>query len=257
MAGSPPIASEQAFLYRNAGGAPTMVSMPSPHAFAQLTPIPNATGEILITGGRDATGAVTDLAAVYDPTRKLFVAPAPPPGSLRFSGHMASPRVGHVAVALGLNNVVFIYGGDNGSGAVALPEVFVPTAGSAGAFLDVVKPSGALQPAANMSAVTLGLGTDSALLFGGESGGSVLPTVYRVTAIDSPTTNGMQPFALAISTPSDAAAVDPPRSQGAAVRLQDGTVLYVGGREGSAPSAASQLFVPCFDACLQAVTLSP
>ena len=258
MTGSPAIATEQAFLYRSGGGMPAMVSMPSAHAFAQLTPVPNATGEILITGGRDAAGMVTALAAVYDPAKRLFVTPAPPPGgSTLFRGPMATPRIGHVAVALGLNHVIFLYGGNDGTGATTRPEVFVPTAGAAGAFLDVMTPSGTLQPAENMSAVTLGLGTDSALLVGGESSGSVLSTVYRVTAIDAPTTNGTKAFQLAISTPSDAAAVDPPRSQGAAVRLQDGTVLYVGGREGTAPSTASQLFVPCFDACLSAVTLSP
>ncbi len=261
-------ASATGWIYR-AGATAQPVAMPSPHTFAVLTPLPTNTGELLITGGLDATGAPTALATVYHPADETFVTPMAPNGTNLYRSQMSDARVGHIAVAAGLNDVIIIYGGFNGTTAIAKPEVFVPAAGVAGAFLDA-STTGALNLPPTENAEALEAGLRNVVVVGGETSGTPLSTVLELQAIDPASTGGAQPFLLNATQLSASA---PARARAALARLVDGTLLLVGGGVASSatqprapidPTTAidAQLFVPCFsspsnESCLSEVTLSP
>ena len=238
--------------------------MPSQHAFAAVTPLPTNTGEILVTGGLDGSGMPTALAAVYSPAQKKFIAPAPPGGTSLFRGQMLAPRVGHVAVAAGLNDVVIIYGGNNGSSTISKPEVFVPAAGVVGAFLDTQVTGSGSMLMATQYAQALAVGERNIIVVGGEASGTPLANVVELQAIDSASSGGAQPFHLNAVALAPAA---PARARASLARNVDGSLLLVGGGVGGAAAAriptdastttAAQLMVPCSDACKLAVTLSP
>lgn len=248
-----------AFIYRP-GSTPRMVAMPSAHAFAAATSLQNNTGEILVTGGYDDTNQPTAAATIYDPSTAKFVTPTAAPGSSVTRTQMKTPRVGHVAVSIGLNQVVLIYGGNDGTKTVAAPEVFVPNAGATGAFVDV-QASGAATatPAEHLSAVAVG--GSSVLLIGGENNGGALSQLLRVQALDMPSASPTGPFGVSITVPSVMATAQPARARAAVVRLVDGSVLYVGGGIGqprvptdATTATAAQIFVPCWEQCVANVT---
>ncbi|HYQ65050.1 DUF6603 domain-containing protein [Actinophytocola sp.] len=98
----------------SAAGAP-------PVAVAEADAVRLNTGQVLVAGGADATGAVVAAATVFDPVTRTWATPAAP---------LATARRRHTAVRLGDGRVV-VAGGLGADGApMAGVEVFDPATGT-------------------------------------------------------------------------------------------------------------------------------
>src|ERR1700678_3457424 len=78
-------------------------------------------GDVLIEGGRSASGSDLDTAELYDPTAQTFTT---------LSTNMITPRSGHVGVTLPYNGKVLIAGGTSGGQPVTANELYDPVAGA-------------------------------------------------------------------------------------------------------------------------------
>jgi hypothetical protein len=235
-----------ALLIDAAAGQVTSVAttgMPA-RASAVATALGNAAGEVLITGGIDASGPRDD-AAVYEPSSRTFLTPGAAGGNFR--GRMLTRRVGHTATLL-TGGAVLILGGSQGSTSVAAPEVFFPEAGNAGAFVTV---SSTTMPTPREGHVAVLLDGGAVLIAGGQtvsaSGTTALTEVERFDPTPSETDvaagTALYQGNLAMARyPLPSARVQP-----AVATLPDGTALLLGGSSGSAgtPVSGALVYVAC------------
>ena len=209
----------------------TSIALPAPRAFASAAML--AGGDVLVTGGLDGNGNPLDDAIVY--SGGAFVALAPT-GDARAT--MLAARVGHSTTLLG-DGAILVYGGSDGNGSLALPELYRPELGG---FITVGPFD--LQPRERHDAVALADG--SVLLFGGEAApppnGTPLPVQQLLRAV---------PRAGSVDLLLDFPAT-PLRADAAGLLLADGSIFYAEGAVGEARTLAggAQLLVPCFDDCL-------
>ncbi|HBB86211.1 MAG TPA: hypothetical protein DC047_01185, partial [Blastocatellia bacterium] len=152
-----------------------------------------ADGSVLVSGGEDANGFITE-AEIYDPTS----------GTFSVSGNLSAPRADHTATRLP-DGRVLIAGGRGQLGPLSSTEVFDPASGAFTAGPDL---NGARS---GHSATRL---SDGRIVFaGGDASGSV--EIY-------------DPSANAFS--SVGANMLAPRAQHSAALLNDGNILFVGGK---------------------------
>ena len=222
-------------LVLRAGAVAATVPLPAPRAFATVVTLAN--GDVLVSGGLDVTGAALADALVYSASANAFQT-LTATGDSRAT--MLSARVGHSATLLG-DGTALIYGGSNGQGSMALPEVYSP---SLSGFVTVGPFN--LQERERQVAVTLADG--SALIFGGESAPSTAAAQVAVRQLlrAFPTAGALE---LLLDYPPP-----PERADAVGLVLRDGSVFFAGGAVGPDRTLAggAQLLVPCFDDCLLA-----
>ncbi len=222
-------------LVLRAGAVAATVPLPAPRAFA--TAVALANGDVLVSGGLDVTGAVLADALLYSASANAFV-PLTATGGSRAT--MLAARVGHSATLLG-DGTAFIYGGSNGQGSMALPEVYQPALGG---FVTV----GPFNLQERERHVAVALADGSALIFGGESAPSTAAAQVPVQQLlrAFPTAGALE---LLLDFPPP-----PERADAVGLVLRDGSVFFAGGAVGPNRTLAggAQLLVPCFDDCLLA-----
>jgi hypothetical protein len=165
-------------------------------------------GRVLLTGGDQNAGYRSQLASaeIYDPATGIFSA----------TGSMSTPREGHTATMLRDGRVLVVGGSPNGIQTTGSAEVYDP---SSGAFSHV----GHLhQP--RVAHVAALLGTGQVLIAGGGRGGMPGGYIsYNTAELYDPATSSFT--AMHARMKSD-------RVGAAAVKLNDGRVLIVGGKSG-------------------------
>ncbi len=165
-------------------------------------------GRALLTGGDQNAGYRSQLASaeIYDPATGIFSA----------TGSMATPREGHTATMLRDGRVLVVGGSPNGIQTTGSAEIYDP---SSGAFSH----AGHLhQP--RVAHVAALLGTGQVLIAGGGRGGMPGGYIsYNTAELYNPATSSFT--AMNARMKSD-------RVGAAAVKLNDGRVLIVGGKSG-------------------------
>ena len=182
-------------------------------------------GRILIVGGDDVSGAVLDVAEIYDPVD----------GSLRLlENRMTSPRVWHTATLLEDGRVLIVGGASkpNTSAAYRLhtAEVFDPVNETFTAVVDGMFEADGITPISRIfhAAARLNDGTNRVLVSGGELDN-------RTAQLFDQETDSFGPPIL-MQNPSGRAAHD-------AVALGDGRVLLLGGNQ-SGGRDSTEIFDP-------------
>jgi len=160
-----------------------------------------SSGKVLVTGGSDGTGAISN-AEIYDPGTGLFTATA----------NLIGLRQSHTSTLLGTGKVVVIGGLNNSGTRLSTAELFDPTGGGgAGTFTS----TGNLVNGRQVHAATLLL-SGKVLVSGGNFSGS-----YTTTAeLYDPAGSG---------TFSSTGAMAAPRCSHDSARLPSGKVLVAGG----------------------------
>ncbi|MGC2322709.1 MAG: kelch repeat-containing protein, partial [Terriglobales bacterium] len=173
---------------------------------------------MLVTGGTTASG-ITNSAEIYDPAT----------GSWSSAGAMAESLTGHTASALP-DGTVLLAGGQNSSGPSSTLEIFDPTATTfayAGNLRDARQ---------NHAAATLQDGR--ILLVGGTSvaaDGSA--TVLKSAEIYDPV----------LKEVSSASPLNIARASHSLTTLVDGTVVAIGGNDGTSDLASAEVYQPASD----------
>jgi N-acetylneuraminic acid mutarotase len=165
-------------------------------------------GRVLLTGGVQNAGFRSELASaeIYDPGAGTFSA----------TGSMSVPREGHTATMLRDGRVLIAGGSDNGIHTLDSAEIYDPTSGT-------FRGTGHLhQP--RIAHVAALLGTGKVLIAGGGRGG--MPGGY----ISYDTAEMYDPAAGSFT--AIRAHMKSDRVGAAAVKLNDGRVLIVGGKSG-------------------------
>ena len=165
-------------------------------------------GRVLLTGGVKNVGFRSELASaeIYDPASGTFSA----------TGSMSVPREGHTATLLRDGRVLVVGGSDNGTHTLDTAEVYDP---SIGAFSRVGHLN---QP--RVAHVAALLGTGKVLIAGGGRGGMPGGYIsYDTVELYNPSTRTFSPML---------ARMNYDRVGAAAVSLNDGRVLIVGGKSG-------------------------
>jgi len=181
-------------------------SMTAPRAGQTITLLRD--GRVLLTGGVQNAGFRSELASaeIYDPGAGTFSA----------TGSMSVPREGHTATMLRDGRVLIAGGSDNGIHTLDSAEIYDPTSGT-------FRGTGHLhQP--RIAHVAALLGTGKVLIAGGGRGG--MPGGY----ISYDTAEMYDPAAGSFT--AIRAHMKSDRVGAAAVKLNDGRVLIVGGKSG-------------------------
>jgi N-acetylneuraminic acid mutarotase len=165
-------------------------------------------GRILVTGGVQNAGFRSQLASaeIYDPGTGTFSA----------TGSMTTPREGHTATMLRDGRVLIVGGSANGVRTLDSAEIYNPASGIFSATGHLNQPR-----VAHVAAL---LGTGKVLIAGGGRGGMPGGYIsYDTAEMYDPATRSFSPVRAHMN--SD-------RVGAAAVRLNDGRVLIVGGKSG-------------------------
>jgi hypothetical protein len=172
-----------------------------------------ASGDVLVAGGLDLTGAPVAQAELYDPSSATF-APA---------AAMISPRVGHTATLLGSGAVLFTGGLDSNGNPLNAAELYDASSGS-------FDQTGAMaQARSGHSATEL---QDGTVLI---AGGSGIGEPVGAAEIYSAQAAGF----------SGAGAMITPRAHHTATLLGNGLVLIAGGTDANGnPVGAAELYDP-------------
>ncbi|MCR4295301.1 MAG: Ig-like domain-containing protein, partial [Elusimicrobia bacterium] len=174
-----------------------------------------ADGRVLVAGGHDPTGAITNAVEIYDPALSTWTAAAP----------MSSGRVAHT-LALLSDGRVLAAGGWNGSSLLSGAEIYDPAANAwtAAAAMSVVR---------IFSAVAT-LGDGKILVVGGSNGDSAIATAEAY----DPATGAWTP----------AGTMGAARYYHRAALLPDGKVLTAGGNGPAGPTATADVYDPATNA---------
>jgi len=181
-------------------------SMTVPRAGQTITMLRD--GRVLLTGGVKNVGFRSELASaeIYDPASGTFSA----------TGSMSVPREGHTATLLRDGRVLVVGGSDNGTHTLDTAEVYDPSIGAFSRAGHLNQPR-----VAHVAAL---LGTGKALIAGGGRGGMPGGYIsYDTAELYNPSTRTFSPML---------ARMHYDRVGAAAVRLNDGRVLIVGGKSG-------------------------
>ncbi|HSZ23610.1 MAG TPA: kelch repeat-containing protein [Candidatus Sulfotelmatobacter sp.] len=181
-------------------------SMTVPRAGQTITMLHD--GRVLLTGGVKNVGFRSELASaeIYDPASGTFSA----------TGSMSVPREGHTATLLRDGRVLVVGGSDNGTHTLDTAEVYDPSIGAFSRAGHLNQPR-----VAHVAAL---LGTGKALIAGGGRGGMPGGYIsYDTAELYNPSTRTFSPML---------ARMHYDRVGAAAVRLNDGRVLIVGGKSG-------------------------
>jgi len=165
-------------------------------------------GRVLLTGGVQNVGFRSQLssAEIYDPAAGTFSA----------TGSMSVPREGHTATMLRTGTVLIAGGSDNGIHTLDSAEIFDPSTGTFSRAGHLHQPR-----VAHVAAL---LGTGKVLIAGGGRGGMPGGYIsYDTAEMYDPSTRSFS--AVRAHMKSD-------RVGAAAVSLNDGRVLIVGGKSG-------------------------
>jgi hypothetical protein len=224
------------------GGSATDSSSPLTKGVYLATATALATGEILVVGGLDSTGAPVASSAVYS-TDGTSAKPGPTLLTARGAHSATQVPDGHV----------FIYGGIGATGvALGAPEAYVPLAGQFEA-VDGQTTSSVINPRAGHVAVLLDAG--DVLVFGGEPDVVGPPDPARAVAAVrfTPNSDAGGKYVGAFAAVGSSLV----RTGATAVVLPDASVLVAGGTQpalGSGPPSAGSnadwlsavdLYVPC------------
>jgi hypothetical protein len=181
-------------------------SMTVPRAGQTITMLRD--GRVLVTGGVKNVGFRSELASaeIYDPASGTFSA----------TGSMSVPREGHTATLLRDGRVLVVGGSDNGTHTLDTAEVYDASIGSFSRAGHLNQPR-----VAHVAAL---LGTGKVLIAGGGRGGMPGGYIsYDTAELYNPSTRTFSPML---------ARMHYDRVGAAAVRLNDGRVLIVGGKSG-------------------------
>jgi len=181
-------------------------SMTVPRAGQTITMLRD--GRVLLTGGVRNAGFRSELssAEIYDPAAGIFSA----------TGSMSVPREGHTATILRDGRVLIAGGSDNGIHTLDSAEIFDPSSGTFSRTGHLHQPR-----VAHVAAL---LGTGKVLIAGGGRGGMPGGYIsYDTAEMYDPSTRSFS--AVRAHMKSD-------RVGAAAVKLNDGRVLIVGGKSG-------------------------
>jgi hypothetical protein len=181
-------------------------SMTVPRAGQTITILRD--GRVLLTGGVQNAGFRSELssAEIYDPAAGTFSA----------TGSMSVPREGHTATMLRDGRVLIVGGSDNGIHTVDSAEIYDPSSGTFSRTGHLNQPR-----VAHVAAL---LGTGKVLIAGGGRGGMPGGYIsYDTAEMYDPATSSFT--AMRAHMKSD-------RVGAAAVKLNDGRVLIVGGKSG-------------------------
>jgi Galactose oxidase, central domain len=181
-------------------------SMTVPRAGQTITMLHD--GRVLLTGGVKNVGFRSELASaeIYDPASGTFSA----------TGSMSVPREGHTATLLRDGRVLVVGGSDNGTHTLDTAEVYDPSIGAFSRAGHLNQPR-----VAHVAAL---LGTGKVLIAGGGRGGMPGGYIsYDTAELYNPSTRTFSPML---------ARMHYDRVGAAAVRLNDGRVLIVGGKSG-------------------------
>jgi hypothetical protein len=184
----------------------TTGSMTVPRAGQTITMLRDA--RVLLTGGVQNAGFRSQLssAEIYDPAAGTFSA----------TGSMSVPREGHTATILRDGSVLVAGGSDNGIHTLDTAEIFDPSTGTFSRAGHLHQPR-----VAHVAAL---LGTGKVLIAGGGRGGMPGGYIsYDTAEMYDPSTRSFN--AVRAHMKSD-------RVGAAAVKLNDGRVLIVGGKSG-------------------------
>jgi hypothetical protein len=165
-------------------------------------------GRVLLTGGVQNAGFRSQLASaeIYDPGAGTFSA----------TGSMATPREGHTATMLRDGRVLIVGGSGNGVSTLGSAEVYDPSSGTFSAAGHLNQPR-----VAHVAAL---LGSGKVLIAGGGRGGMPGGYIsYDTAEMYDPATRSFT--AMRAHMTSD-------RVGAAAIKLNDGRVLIVGGKSG-------------------------
>ena len=181
-------------------------SMTVPRAGQTITMLRD--GRVLLTGGVKNVGFRSELASaeIYDPASGTFSA----------TGSMSVPREGHTATLLRDGRVLVVGGSDNGTHTLDTAEVYDPSIGAFSRAGHLNQPR-----VAHVAAL---LGTGKVLIAGGGRGdmpGGYIS--YDTAELYNPSTRMFSPML---------ARMNYDRVGAAAVSLNDGRVLIVGGKSG-------------------------
>jgi hypothetical protein len=181
-------------------------SMTVPRAGQTITMLGD--GRILLTGGVQNAGYRSQLASaeIYDPAAGTFAA----------TGSMSTPRAGHTATMLRDGRVLIVGGSANGVRTLDSAELYDPAGGTFSRTGHLNQP--------RIAQVAAMLGTGKVLIAGGGRGGMPGGYIsYDTAEIYDPATRSFT--TLRAHMKSD-------RVGAAAVRLNDGRILIVGGKSG-------------------------
>jgi hypothetical protein len=181
-------------------------SMTAPRAGQTITLLLD--GRVLLTGGVQNAGFRSELASaeIYDPGAGTFSA----------TGSMSVPREGHTATILRDGRVLIAGGSDNGIHTLDSAEIYDPTSGTFSGTGHLHQPR-----VAHVAAL---LGTGKVLIAGGGRGGMPGGYIsYDTAEMYDPASGSFT--AIRAHMKSD-------RVGAAAVKLNDGRVLIVGGKSG-------------------------
>ena len=181
-------------------------SMTVPRAGQTITMLRD--GRVLLTGGVQNAGFRSELssAEIYDPAAGTFSA----------TGSMSVPREGHTATILRDGRVLIAGGSDNGIHTLDSAEIFDPSSGTFSRTGHLHQPR-----VAHVAAL---LGTGKVLIAGGGRGGMPGGYIsYDTAEMYDPSTRSFS--AVRAHMKSD-------RVGAAAVKLNDGRMLIVGGKSG-------------------------
>ena len=170
-------------------------------------------GRVLLTGGDQNAGFRSQLASaeIYDPGSGAFTA----------TGSMSTPREGHTATMLHDGRVLVVGGSPNGIQTTGSAEIYDPASGTFSRTGHLNQPR-----VAHVAAL---LGTGKVLIAGGGRGGMPGGYIsYDTAEMYDPATSSFTP--LRAHMKSD-------RVGAAAVKLNDGRVLIVGGKSGRVVSS--------------------
>jgi len=170
-------------------------------------------GRVLLTGGDQNAGFRSQLASaeIYDPGSGAFTA----------TGSMSTPREGHTATMLHDGRVLVVGGSPNGIQTTGSAEIYDPASGTFSRTGHLNQPR-----VAHVAAL---LGTGKVLIAGGGRGGMPGGYIsYDTAEMYDPATSSFSPVRAHMK--SD-------RVGAAAVKLNDGRVLIVGGKSGRVVSS--------------------
>jgi hypothetical protein len=186
-------------------------SMTAPRTGQTITMLHD--GRVLLTGGDQNAGFRSQLASaeIYDPSSGAFTA----------TGSMSTPREGHTATMLRDGRVLVVGGSPNGIQATDSAEIYDPSSGTFNRTGHLNQPR-----VAHVAAL---LGTGKVLIAGGGRGGMPGGYIsYDTAEMYDPSTSSFVPVRAHMK--SD-------RVGAAAVKLNDGRVLIVGGKSGRVVSS--------------------